>query len=188
MDSSTNKNLKGMINEALQSSENIKINTDDSDQPFSPHDIQCGKSLQQIKNIFEKTEAMREVAKEKNHQLQEQFKDLKERLSSSSEYLLRIKKNIENLKFSYQKNVIEIQKNLDPATEVENIKSKEDMAKHMNEIRNKIDDLQNKMTEQRNKQQYVTESYQEAFDKVIDTLQEIETGAYSSQMLSIVQD
>lgn len=54
------------------------------------------------------------------------------------------------------------------------------MGRYMEELRHKIDNLQMKMTSQREKQQHVTESYEEAFDKVISALQRIDSGGYSS--------
>ncbi|KAG5888521.1 hypothetical protein JTB14_009573 [Gonioctena quinquepunctata] len=187
MDSFKEKQVKEKLNEALQSSE---MSENPHTSSSSTNQDESRRSLEEIQDIFEKTEAMKKVAKLKNQQLEEQFKDLKQRLNSSSEYLLRIKKNIENLKFSYQRNVLEINNKLDPGTQLEsgNIGTKEDMTKHMEEIRKKIDDLQNKMTVQQQKQQNVTENYQEAFDKVIDTLQQIETGAYSSQSVKATNE
>lgn len=184
MDSFSDKHLKDKINEALHNSLNSECASSSEETLDSQiEENSMKKSVERIKDIFEKTEAMKEVAKEKNQQIEAQFKDLKEKLSSSSEYLLRIKKSIENLKFSYQKNVFELHHKLDPATCLESYSqlTKEDMAKHMEDIRKKIDELQNRMTTQREKQQCVTESYQQAFDQVVNTLEDIENGSYSSQ-------
>lgn len=194
MDSFPDKYYKDKINEALHNSL-----TSDQDDPTSTsicdesldasdalqRESSLVQSVERIKDIFQKTEAMREVAKEKNHQIEEQFKDLKQKLSSSSEYLIRIKKSIENLKFSYQKNVLEINNKIDPGSSAEPIVNPEDFAQRMEDIKKKIDDLQNRAKNQRERQRQVTESYQEAFDNVVNTLQEIESGSYSSQLLNV---
>lgn len=208
MESSKEKQFKEQINEALHTACNPERKSSDREQSgkeklpntstqYFTSETALERSLgnesfKRIKDIFEKTEAMKEVAKEKNQQLEQQFKFLKQKLSSSSECLLRIKKNIENLKFSYQKNILEMHKSFDPGEILDSkndaIKTREDMARHMEDIRNKIENLQNRMTAQREKQQYVTESYQETFERVVDTLQEIEEGSYSSQDLRVVKD
>ncbi|XP_057668186.1 uncharacterized protein LOC130901103 [Diorhabda carinulata] len=173
MDAVDEKLIKECLNEAKQSTSNQNDLGNEK------------KSLQEIQEIFAKTEAMKSVAKEKNEELENQFKDLRRKLNSSSEYLQRIKKNIENIKFSYQKNVIESQKKFDPATAAANSKfeSRDDLTQYMEDIRRKIDDLHNKMMVQKEKQQRVTESYEEAFDGIVESLQQIESGSYSSNNL-----
>lgn len=206
MESSKEKQFKEQLNEALQTScnpERKSFGREENGKEKQPNFLKFtsetalernlgNESFKRIKDIFEKTEAMKEVAMEKNQQLEQQFKFLKQKLSSSSECLLRIKKNIENLKFSYQKNVLEMHNSLDTGEILDQkndvIKTKEDMAKHMEDIRKKIENLQNRMTAQREKQQYVAESYQEAFERVVGTLEEIEEGSYSSQDLRVVKD
>nr|CAH7755567.1 unnamed protein product [Callosobruchus chinensis] len=176
MDQSPDKHIKDLQNETIQ-------NVESTSEPL-PDDA-ISDPLEKIKLIVEKTESMKEIAKEKNEQLEQQFRELKDKLSSSSEYLLRIKKNIENLKFSYQKNVMEMQKHLDPAECLENRtpESRADIEKEMEEIRRKIETLQARVNEQTDKHQHVTEDYKSAFDKVVDTLEVIESGSYSSQDL-----
>lgn len=201
MESSKEKQFKEQLNEALQTSSNPERKSFDKEENEGETNFfkfasetaleksVGNKSFQRIKDIFEKTEAMKEVAKEKNEQLEQQFKFLKQKLSSSSECLLRIKKNIENLKFSYQKNILEMHNSFDTGEILEpknDSMKKEDMAKNMEDIRKKIENLQNRMTAQREKQQYVTESYQAAFEQVVDTLQQIEDGSYISQGLQDV--
>ncbi|CAH2003794.1 unnamed protein product [Acanthoscelides obtectus] len=176
MAESSEKHIKDLQNETIQ-------NVESTTEP-SPDDAVIDP-LEKIKLFVEKTESMKEIAKEKNEQLEQQFKELKEKLSSSSEYLMRIKKNIENLKFSYQKNVSEMQKHLDPADCLENRtpETKHDIGKEMEEIRRKIETLQARVKEQTDKHQHVTEDYKSAFDKVVDTLEVIESGSFSSQDL-----
>ncbi|CAG9859223.1 unnamed protein product [Phyllotreta striolata] len=187
MDALTEKQVKEQLNEIKQSSSEDKQSDElDLNNVEYIGDIngesEAQKSLKHIQEIFQKTEAMKLEAKEKGQELEDQFKVLKERLNSSSEYLIRIKKNIENIKFSYQRNVIELQKKSEPPADMANHKfeNREDMEKYIEDVRQKMDDLQNRMTMQKEKQQHVTESYEEAFNNVVNALQKLDTGECSS--------
>ncbi|CAH0552876.1 unnamed protein product [Brassicogethes aeneus] len=139
-------------------------------------------TLEHFNEIFSKSLEMKEVAKTKNLAIEKEFADLKERLSTSSDYLLRIKKNIENIKFSYQRSLMDMNKSLTMDERYTN-QSKQDMKASMEEIRKKIENLQHKVKSQREKQEDVSKDYKSAFEKVINTLQEIESGSYSSQKI-----
>ncbi|XP_028144632.1 uncharacterized protein LOC114338236 [Diabrotica virgifera virgifera] len=183
MDDITEKQVKDQLNQAKQLSleEQNLIDTETNDE----EDKQSLQSLEKIQEIFAKTETMKELAKEKNKELEEQFKDLKHKLNSSSEYLQRIKNNIENIKFSYQKNIIDLHKHLDPATAAENsqFESQDAMKSYIEDIRKKIEDLQTRSTAQEEEKRNQADSYEKAFDRIVSSLQDIEKGAYSSKNL-----
>lgn len=177
MDSSLEKNLKADLNEETKSANDNDMPEEIPDQPHS-----CNKTLQQFEQIFNKTEEMKAAAREKNHLIEEQFRDLKNQLNSSSEYLLKIKNSLENLKFSYQKNVIQQQRTLDTGECLEaQDKQKKDSTQQIENIRKKIENLQQRTKVQKDTYNFVTESYQTAFDRVMKSLQDIDSGKYSSQ-------
>ncbi|XP_072391329.1 uncharacterized protein [Diabrotica undecimpunctata] len=176
MDAITEKHVKDQLNQAKQLSleEQNLSDTEKNDE----QDGQSLQSLEKIQEIFAKTETMKELAKEKNKELDEQFKDLKQKLNSSSEYLQRIKNNIENIKFSYQKHIIDLHRNLDPVTAAENsqFESQDAMKTYIEDIRKKIEDLQTRTATQEEEKRNQADSYEKAFDRIVNSLQEIENG------------
>ncbi|KAF7275859.1 hypothetical protein GWI33_011201 [Rhynchophorus ferrugineus] len=115
------------------------------------------KAVENIKQIFEKTKAIKKVADVKHKEIQSQFKELHKRLNQSSECLQRMKKGIDNIKFSYQTKVFEMQKALTPGDffdpEKNPLQTKEDMARHMDEIKEKIEQIQKQINAHKEKQQ-----------------------------------
>ncbi|XP_030752139.1 uncharacterized protein LOC115879442 [Sitophilus oryzae] len=142
------------------------------------------KAFENIKNIFEKTQTIKKVADIKHQEIQTQFKELRERLSQSSECLQRMKNGIENIKFSYQSKIYDMQQSLTPGDffdpEKNPLQTKEDMARHMEEIKDKIEKIQKQISAHKEKQEKVTKSYVEAFENVSQTLNCIDNGTYSS--------
>ncbi|XP_019768742.1 uncharacterized protein LOC109543453 [Dendroctonus ponderosae] len=142
------------------------------------------EALENIKQIFDKTRSIRKVADGKHQEIQAQFKDLRERLNSSSECLNRMKKGIDNIKFSYQAKVGEVYRTLSPSTDyVETPRTKEELAEKVEDIRNKIEEIQKRVSIDKDKHSRVIQSYQEAFDHVSTMLENIEQGNYSSMKL-----
>lgn len=160
------------------------------------------EALESIKQIFDKTQSMRKVADGKHQEIQAQFKDLRERqvkallldssliksrafrLNCSSECLNRMKKGIDNIKFSYQTKVGEMYRTLSPSTEyLETPSTKEELAEKVEGIRKKIEEIQKRVSMDKDKHSQVVQNYQEAFDHVSSVLEDIDQGNYSSTKL-----
>ncbi|EEZ97403.1 hypothetical protein TcasGA2_TC011232 [Tribolium castaneum] len=123
-------------------------------------------SFQRLRNLFLKTEEMKQESKTRNEQMENQFKELQDRLTNSSGYLNQIKKSIENIKFSYQRDITDLEK----VTE----ENREDIDRQIEEIRAHIGQLQSAVKVEKPKPQ----TYQEALNDVICTFQNIAQGKY----------
>jgi hypothetical protein len=142
-----------------------------SDKKMPQTRITDEESYQRLRRLFLKTEEMKEISQAKNKEMEGQFKELQERLVSSSGFLNQIKKSIENVKFAYQRDIIDLEK----VTE----ENREDIDKQIEEIREHIGKLRSRAREERPKPQ----TYQEAFTDVLTTFQNIAQGKYNSQNL-----
>lgn len=125
-------------------------------------------SFQRLRNLFLKTEAMKEESKTRNEEMEKQFHELQERLTSSSGFLNQIKKSIENIKFSYERDINDLEKVTG--------ENRDEIDKQIEEIRAHISKLQNTVKEEKP----TAQTYQEAFNEVINTFKNIAQGKYSS--------
>lgn len=118
-----------------------------------------------IRELFLKTEEMKEESIENNKQIKNQFDELRERLTKSSGFLNQIKKNIDNIKFSYQRDIMDL----------ENVaygKNRDDINQQIEEIKLNISKLQSQVKEEKRKPQ----NYQEAINDVLSNFQKIANG------------
>lgn len=136
-------------------------------RPKQPTD----ESVERLRRLYQKTEEMKEVSKSKNEELEDQFKMLKERLSTSSGFLNHIKKSIENIKFSYQRDILDLER----VTE----ENRCEIDEQIEEIREHIDKLQSRVVE--DESQKKGENYQDAFRDVLRTFEVIARGKFASQ-------
>lgn len=172
MNSFNDKQLKEKINVSLSSSSMRTQLNDTEEEKSTLEDVisECNKVLLTKKHAVEKSE-----------EIEKQFKDLKQKLNSNSEFLFTIKKQVEGLTFSHQKKVLERFNRPDHYENDQNYTSQE-MTQRMEDIRKKIDDLRDKMAKQKEKQKEISGNYKEALKNVTDTFQEIEDGSNSSFM------
>lgn len=139
-----------------------------------------------LMKIYEKTGEIKAHHKD----YMDQINNLKVQLSGSSEFLNRMKKQIDNMKFSYQSKLIELNKRLDPGDCLEKpnpvIESAEEYSRYMENVTKKIENLRSKFESQAQKRVSVTDNYQKAFSTVVSLMQEIEKGSYHSQNPAIM--
>lgn len=111
-------------------------------------------------------------------------------MAKSSECLNRMKKGIDNVKFSYQTELFELHHTLhNPEDELSTSPSltKEEIAQKVDEIRDKIEKIQTEVYKKKARHESVIKDYQDAFDKVTTTLQSIDSGDYSSVTIPTVK-
>lgn len=131
-----------------------------------------------LRKAIEKSREMKELSKQKNEEVEKEFASIKERLNDSTEYLQKITKNLENFKFSYQKNMMEINKNV----AMDNFKkySAEDMKKNMEDMRKKIAEVQYKVKAKREQEEKVKRNYKQTVDILLSAFEKIDSGDYDS--------
>ena len=127
------------------------------------------ESFRRLRNLFLKTEEMKEVSAAKNKEMESQFKELQERLANSSGFLNQIKSSIENIKFSYQKDIMDLEKVTG--------ENREEIDRQIEELKMNIGKLQSIPKEEKPKPQ----TYQEALTEVLTSLQNIAQEKYSSR-------
>lgn len=164
-----NKSTKGLIKKKFKPTEG------------SDNEEESSASFERIRALFQKTEEMKEMAKEKNREVENQFESLRERLNSSSMFLNQMKSSIENLRFSYQKKLMEqhTEDYEEYFNNKEKFKGKAEIDNYLEELRGKIETLQMKPKE------FVSEDkepqdYQSAIRDVVENLKIIDQGLYSS--------
>lgn len=149
-----------------------------------PEEFEASSSLDRIQKLFRKTEEMREMANIKNKEVEEQFSYLKSRLSGSTTFLEQMKNQVENLKFAYQKKVMDFNHQWDTENYFDNkgdyFKNKEEMETHLDELKMKIKDLQQAKQSESNETTDEPESFQTVLEDVVSNLKKIDDGLYSS--------
>lgn len=124
-------------------------------------------NLPQSNEILNKLDTLKEATRRKNEQIEEQFQELQDRLDGSSQYLLKIKKNIENLKSSRLPT--------DHCTpQIEDDFDTDSISGRIDEIKTKIDHLQVRTKAHTDKYQHLTENYKLAFETVLEQLEHLE--------------
>lgn len=180
------KDLKDKINEALSnSSDEATDNVDPAEDStsFPSQDAVDRHLLDDIIGKYEEVLSMKKTSKKNSEDIERQFKNLREKLDSNSEYLDELKRNVGNMNFSQHNKALDLY-NMEPGACLENdfTYTRERINEKMDDIRKKIDNLRSKMADQKEKQQHVYDDYKKAFQTVIDNFQDIESGSYSSEI------
>lgn len=164
---------------------NSNINQDNSNETNQNNTInlqefllneECDTEIvEKAKEIFSKSDATKKVTENRYMELDSQFNNLKERLNSTSSILLRIKKNIDNVKISYEKSFMKMHKCLNPDSELMGnpFESSEEMTKYIEEMERKIEVMQSTADEQTDKFKHVAHNYEEAFNRAVQALEDI---------------
>lgn len=181
MNSFNEKQLKEKINEALSSSHDKSVSSID-DEPATPpcETTDEENSLQDIIDQCRRVLSMKKAACEKSEAIEKQFVDLKQKLDSNSTYLQQMKKQMETLKFSHQKKAIDICQ-MEPGACLEKDFSytSEEISQQMEDIRKRLSVLQTKTAGLTEEREDICGNHEEAFKKIMDNFEKIESGAYS---------
>ncbi|KAK9882148.1 hypothetical protein WA026_019665 [Henosepilachna vigintioctopunctata] len=185
-ESKNEKDLKQLKNMELKKpkntrSEKLKAQENSRNSEDTNSDSEESSSFERIRELFKKTEEMKEIAKEKNQEVESQFENLRERLNGSSLFLNQMKSSIENLRFSYQRKMME-QNDQDFENYLKNkekFKSKEEINSYMDQLKEKIQNLQTK-PKVSEFEENEPKDYQSALKDVVKNLKIIDDGLYSS--------
>ncbi|RZC32410.1 hypothetical protein BDFB_001790 [Asbolus verrucosus] len=135
-----------------------------------PHTYKDDESFERLRNLFLKTEEMKAISQTKNEEMENQFRELQERLSNSSGFLNQMKKSIENIKFSYQRDI----EGLERMTK----ENRNDIDKQIEELRTHIKKIHAKAVRAEKPE---PQNYQEAFSDVLETFQNVAQGKCTFQ-------
>lgn len=135
-------------------------------------------ALERIKSLVKETNKMKKEVPKRRETIQQNFKSIRDKITSSTHYLTKIKQDIENIKLTLE----EDRRKTHDLTDHEFIemctKTDEEIDAEFQKVHSKLDDLQKRVTKSKDKLMNDNRTFEETLFDTVTTLDNVGKGVY----------
>ncbi|KAF2893445.1 hypothetical protein ILUMI_12730 [Ignelater luminosus] len=148
------------------------------------NEVENSKSSRKIQELVKKTSEMKDDLKEKDEFMEEKFNDLRKRINNSVSFLRSTKNQIENIKFLYQNDMLNMmgEKNFGDCLQSSD-QSIQELNLQMEEIQKKLNAVREraKHVKEAHKKIYDNEDFETTVSETVNALSNIGKGDYDEK-------
>lgn len=140
-------------------------------------------SLERVMSLVRETNKMKEEESKRDETIRENFKLLRDKISSSTHYLTGIKRDIENIKLTYEND----RKRAEDLTEGNYLqlcdKTDEEIDTEFRKVQTKLDALEKRVSNFKDELTNDSRTFQETLSETVSTLDNASRGIYNTDNL-----
>lgn len=157
------------------------MDLDDNDDMDMPVPIEGeSEAVERISKLVEDAASMQKLAEEKTKATEQYFNTLRERLHNSTTFLSNIKKDIENIKLTFQNDEQQTHDQNSASYWEYNEKTDEELDQEMDKIKERLKELQNRVQTVKEDMNN-SDSFETTMKKTVNLLENVSKGIYENK-------